>query len=426
MVLEVSGGRMAKVSVVLCSFQFPEEKFFSSLEKNRSYVGEVVVPFEGLNSDSDFNIRSFGRELKGRKLTRAEVRNFLVSKASNEDVLFLSESTYLEEDFIGELLEEKKEFSADIVFGNPIYFFNGKEDVKNLEQLFEKEKTLVSSLSIEDYVPEWGVLTTKSVIERGRGFDSFLEDYEFYDFIYRNIGWLRLRLAEFSYFTQEIKDSFVDTAWRSFVLRRMLGKFDWKKEVFPYLSWDEKPEVAKATALTLVGNQLCKYFDFFNASNCYREALLSFHNQETLRRLIDSLKGMGLFDRVRELLSPEQGIPEDDVERELQFLEGVETVISDLERAVEEGKALEALSAAVELAGVYEGAPLYNLFGVINWLRKDFESAYRFFYKAVTMNPINRDFLYNLFSVAETLDRKDKVEKLLMILVGEGNIEERV
>lgn len=417
---------MKKVSLILCSFNFPNNKFFSYLEKNKDYIGEILVPIKGSDFDSDLNIRYLGGELESEKLTRAKIRNFLVSKASYEYILFLSDTTYLDEGFIEELVEEKNEFSADIVFANPIYYLNGYEDVRNLEQPFGKEKSLVSTLSIEDYIPEWGVLTTKSVIEEGNGFDPFLDDYEFYDFIYRNIGWLRLRLAEFAYFTQEIRDTFIDTAWRSYVLRKVVSNFDWEGEVFPYLSWNEKPEIAKATALTLIGNQLCKYFDFFNASNFYREALLSFHNQETLKRLIDSLKKMGFFDKVRELLSPEQGISNDVVEKELHVVDGIEKVIADLERAVEEGKVLEALSAALELSEIYEGAPLYNLLGVINWIRKDLESAYRFFYKAVTMNPVNKDFLYNLSFVAESLDRKDKVEKLLTILLGEGSIEGQV
>ena len=417
---------MKKVSLILCSFDFPKSKFFDYLERNKDYIGEILIPGKKFNFDSDFNIKYLGEELEGKNLTKAKVRNFLVSKASYEDILFLSDTTYLDEGFIEELLEEKNEFSADIVFGNPIYNLNGHEDVKNLEQPFGREKSLVSTLSIEDYIPEWGVLTTKSVIEEGKGFDSFLEDYEFYDFVYRNINWLKLRLAEFSYFTQEIRETFIDTAWRSYVLRKVLTNFDWKSEIFPYLSWDEKPEIAKATALTLIGNQLCKYFDFFNASNFYRKALLSFHNQETLKRLIDSLKKMGFFDKARELLSPEQGISNEVVEKELQILDGIEKVISDLEKAVEEGKVLEALSAAVELSEIYEGAPLYNLLGVINWIRKDLESAYRFFYKAVTMNPVNKDFLYNLSFVAESLDKKEKIEKLLIILLGEEGIEGRV
>ena len=417
---------MTKVSVIVCSFDTPSDKFFDSLEKNKDFIGEILIPVRDVNLDSDFKIRCLGEEIDKTKINRSKLRNFLLSKVSNENVMFLSDNTYLDEDFIGELLEEKSEFSADVVFGNPIYVFNGKEDVKNLEQPFEKEKTLLSSLSIEDYIPEWGILTTKSTIEKGGGFDPFLDDYEFYDFIYRNIAWLKLRLAELSYFTQEIRDTFIDTAWRSYVLRKVLKKFDWKTEIFPYLSWDEKLEIAKATALTLIGNQLYKYLDFLNASNYYREALLSFHNQETLRRLINSLVGMGFFSRAKELLTPEQGISEEVIEREREILDGIEKVILDLEKAVEDGKVLEALSAAIELAEIYEGAPLYNLLGVINWLRKDLESAYRFFYKAVTMNPINKDFLYNLSSVAESLGRGDKVSKLLAILVGEEAIEGRV
>ncbi len=407
---------MEKVSVIVCSTELPEEKFFEGLEENASYIREVVIPFE-LKVDTGIHTLCLQEELKGKSLTKSELRNELTSRASSENILYLSSSTILEEDFIAELLEERNATSADIVFANPIYSFEGKEEVKNLEQTFGNEKALLSSLAVEDHIPEWGILTTKSVIERGGGFDPFLEDYEFYDFIYRNISWLKLRLSELTYFTQEIKETFIDTAWRSYVLRKMLKNFDWKEDIFPYLSWDEKPEVAKATALTLIGDRLSSYFDFLNASNCYREALLHFHNQETLRRLVDSFKNMGFFDKAREILSPEQGISKDVLERELELVNNLEKAIRELEQAVEEGKVVEALAAATEFAEVYSGAPIYNIFGVINWIKKDMENAYQFFYKAVTMNPLNKDFCFNLTSVARDLGKEKNVEKLYSILL---------
>ncbi len=417
---------MEKVSVLLISSSFPGERFFESLETNRDFIEEVILPLPAKNVEVDLPLRFVGEELPAAKITKADLRNFLVSKASSDKVLFVSESTYLDEDFVEELLEEREQTSADVVFANPIYVAGEEERLENLEQPYGREKTLISSLAIENFVPEWGVLTTKGVLEKGEGFDPFLEDYEFYDFLYRNLDWLSLRLSELTYFSQEVKESYVDTSWRSYVLRRMLGKYDWKTEVFPYLSWNEREDVAKATALTLIGNQLFKYFDLMNASNCYREALLSFHNQETLRRLIASLKGMGFFEKVRELLSPSQGLSEEEIERELEVIGGIEKVIKELETAVQDGKVLEALAAATELAKVYEGAPLYNLFGVINWIKKDLENAYRFFHKAVTMNPLDKDFLFNLSSVAKELDREEKVEKLLKILLSEAPVEGRV
>jgi hypothetical protein len=57
--------------------------------------------------------------------------------------------------------------------------------------------------------------------------------------------------------------------------------------------------------------------------------------------------------------------------------------------------------------------------GVINWIGKDLEGAYKAFYKAVTMNPISRDYLFNLTSVAKELSLQKQVEKLIENLVGE-------
>ena len=219
--------------------------------------------------------------------------------------------------------------------------------------------------------------------------------------------------------TQKIEDTFIDTSWRSFVLRkRVLQSFNWEKEIFPFLSWKEKREIAEATALTIVGNRLSKYYDFFNATEFYRRALLKFHNQETLKSLIEALKFMGLFEEAKKFLSPEQGVPEEVILREKHLIENIESLIKELENAVKGGKIYEVISAIQDVVSVYEGAPIYNILGVLSWIQEKKEEAYRFFFKAVTMNPLNEDYLFNLTSIAKALNKEQKVKNLVEILVG--------
>ncbi|TCK06636.1 tetratricopeptide repeat protein [Phorcysia thermohydrogeniphila] len=410
---------MEKVSLLVLSESEPKEEFLEAINENADFIHEVIFSGEESDVELDCPVKFLG--LKGEP--KGKIRNALVESANSENLLFVSSSTILEEDAIEELLEERESTGADIVFPNIIFHVGGKEEVKNFEQPFEKELNLVASLSIEDYVPEWGILTSKSVVEKGKGFDSSLGDYDFYDFLYRNIRWLKVRLAELTYVTQKIEDSFIDTSWRSYVLRkRVLQDFDWEKELFPFLSWHEKPEAAEATALTIIGNKLSNYYDFFNATDFYRRALLKFHNQESLRCLINALKTMGLFEEAKELLSPEQGVSEETISSEKQLIENIESIIKELEKAVEDGKVYEVITAIQDVVSVYEGAPIYNILGVLSWIQKKEEEAYRFFFKAVTINPINQDYLFNLASVAKRLKREEEVKKLIQILVGDLNL----
>ncbi|WP_456455090.1 hypothetical protein [Thermovibrio sp.] len=410
---------MEKVSLLITGEPVLDEEFLSSLESNREFIGEVIFAGKVKEVDASFPVRSLNlTELKG-----GEVRNALVKESSYENILFLESKTILEEELIEELLEEKSESRADVVFPNLILREGDNEKVKNYTQVLGREVELLPSLSIEDYLPETSLLTSKGVVERGGGFNDFLEDYELYEFIYRNIRNLKLSLSELSYATYEPLTSFIDTAYRAFVLRSVvLRKFDWQKELFPFLSWRENEKVAKATALTLIGKKLASYYDYFNAQNYLRGALLSFHNRETLRELIGCFLNMGLFDSAREFASASQGLTGEEVERERERISKIEQLIKELEEAVKEGKLREVMVASAQVLEVYGGAPLYNLLGVVNWIMKNTESAFKFFYKATTMNPLNEDYLYNLTEVAKELSLSFKVDKLLKVLL-EDNFE---
>lgn len=406
---QIAEEEVDKVSVIVSGE--PSEELLDSLSLNSDSISEVVVPSCKVSSPLPMKFLQVG-DLKGGALLNA-----LVKEASSDYLLFVKPTVSFEEEFIEELLEEFEGTDVDAVFPNLILRSGEGEEVKNYQQVYNKEISLVASLSLEDWIPDQVILFKREVLEKGELFDSKLADYELYDFLYRNLRWLKLKLAEFSYATYSLKDAFIDTAWRSFVLReKVLKKYDWKKELFPFLSWEEKPEVAEATALTIIGKRLAAYFDYFNASSYLRRALLKFHNQESLRELVGVLVNMGFFKEAKELLSPLQGMEKSDIK---ERIEKIESLIKELEKAVEEGKLEEVLAVASEVAGVYQGAPLHNLLGFIYWIGGKKEEAYRFFYKAVTMNPLDRDYLHNLTLSAKELGKGQEVERLVKILISE-------
>lgn len=409
---------MERVSVLILKDIGLNKNLIRSLELNKEFIKEVLLvgnkeEFKSFKR-SDLPVKIFERELSNR----AEQRNFLVNSATSELLLFVTTGTELEDTTLEELLEVYDESKADIIYPNIIFKFKDEEKIENYSDAYGKELDLLTTLKIEDYLPEWGVLAKKSIFEELGMFNENLEDFEFYEFIYRNIKSLKLKLSELSFVVQEMYESFIDTSIRSFVIRSaVLKQYDWRKEIFPFLSWDKNPNIAEATALTIIGNVLATYYDYYNASDYYRKALLTFHNQETLKNLIKVYTDMGLFEEVKKLIHPSQGMKEEEKEKTKFYVDKISELINELEEEVRKGNLVEVLVVLQDVVKFYSGAPVHNVLGVINWMQKRREDAYKFFFKAVTMNPINNDYLYNLATVAKDIGREKAVEKLIHRLV---------
>ncbi len=189
------------------------------------------------------------------------------------------------------------------------------------------------------------------------------------------------------------------------------------EKLFPHLSWNENKEVAQSTAYTMIGDALAEYHDLYNATDYYRKALISFHNKHTLNKLIKAYVDMGLFDNAKQLLTSEQGLTEEEIEKTKEDIEKVEKIIKGLEKGVEEGKIDEVLYTLSDVIDVYQGAPIYNIAGVVQFYRGDLENAFRFFYKAVILNPLEENILRNLTDVAKQLGRENEVVALVKRLL---------
>ena len=408
-----------KVSVLLISTGRFHEELAASLEENRDYIKEIFISGdESLIPEEIKELKVPLTYLDVKTPNKAVIRNKFLELSSSELVLFLSSECSLEDSTIEELLADMEDFGADIVYPNLIVQLGEEEKIKNFDDFYGKEVEIVKSLSIEKFIPEWGVLAKKSKIESLNRFDEKFADYEFYEFLYRNLRSIKLKLSEFSYVTHSIGDTFIDTSYRSWVIRNIVLKnYDWKSEIFSFLSWEEKPEIAQATALTIVGKTLSDYYDYFNASDFFRKALLTFHNQATLQELIKTYINMGLFKEAKDLISDLQGMSKEDQENIGFYADKIKSLVEELEKGIEEGKVFEVFTAIQDVAPIYDGAPIHNLLGVINWIQGNKEEAYKFFFKAVTMNPLNNDYLYNFAEVAKELGKEEEVKELIERLI---------
>jgi tetratricopeptide (TPR) repeat protein len=393
----------------------PEKTLKTIQENDLSDVKEIIV-MSKVNEDLEVPIKSIAIKTENK----AVIRNKMIEKSEGDYILWLSENNEIEDSTIEELKEITEEFpDADIIYPNEILKIEDEEEVRNFSDLYKQESVILQSLAIENHIPQWGVLTKKEIFNKYGNFNESYEDYEFYDFVYKNIKSLTLKHADLSYVTTWQEDTFVDTSYRSKTLRDILNIYNWQKEIFPSLNWKQNQNLAYATAYTMIGDQLSKYLDLFNAAEFYRKALLSFHNQVSLKKLINTLINMGLFEKARALTSIQQGLSVKDVEEITDKIKSIESLTEELEKAVEEGKAGDILVASNDIMDTYQGAPIYNIFGVIFALKKEFDTAYKFLYKAVTMNPVEENYLYNLLDVAEKLNRKENIKGLLQRLIGE-------
>ncbi len=375
------------------------DRLLSSLEPNKEYISQIIVSGE---SEQE-NVLS----LHVDSPNEAVHRNACLEAAKSDYILWLSPEIELEDETLevfADVLEETPDI--DILYPNEVFIDEEDEMIKNYEDWHGKEELLLQALSLENHLPKWAVLTKKSTIEKLGGFNPAYDDYSFYALIYKNLKNLSLKLSDLSFINNYTKQSFVDTSYRSRLLRDVMQLYP-MQEIFPSLGW-ENENLALATASTLIGDALAKYYDFFNAATFYRNALLSFHNQETLKKLIEAYVQMGLFDEAKKLLET-QDVPKERREEIKERIEQTQKLVQNIEKSIQEGHAAQILGAANDIISYYEGAPIYNVLGVIYTLNGDLENAYRFFYKAATMNPIDQDILANLTQIAKKLGKEEDV-----------------
>lgn len=386
------------------------EKVIESLEANSEYIDEIIYSgLEGIENAICLNIDSNNE---------AAHNNACAQKAKSDYILLLTPNIELEEETLEEFAEVVKEHpDADIIYPNEVFIIDEEEQIKNYDDWYQKEQLLLPSLAIEDYLPQWAVLVKKETIQKLGGFDPKYGEHAWYAFIYKNLDKLRLKLSDLSFVNHYLTQTFVDTSYRSLLVRDIVAMHP-PQEIFTSLDWSNEP-VALATAYTMIGNRLAKYIDYFNASDFYRKALMSFHNQETLRRLVDAYYQMGLFDEAMQTLRTQEATSELAQEYE-EKIEKTKKLISEIEQLVQNGKAGEVLAAANDISQFYQGAPIYNILGVIMALKGDKENAYKFLYKAATMNPLERDILENIAHIAKELGKEEEVAALYTRMTQQG------
>ncbi|GAB6072192.1 hypothetical protein JCM14244_05690 [Venenivibrio stagnispumantis] len=346
---------------------------------------------------------------------KAFLRNKALEKIDSEYTLWLSDFSELDDFTIDELVEVANEYKdADIIYPNSVYKnLQGDKSINMYPDFYGREKDILQTLSIENFLPEFGVLTKNQTV---KDFNEDFDDFEFYEKIYKNLNNLKLKCSDISFITINEKDSFIDTSYRAKAIRDLLEIYD-LKEIFKNINWEDENS-ALATAYTIIGDRLSNYYDFFNATEFYRKALLSFHNKHTLKQLIKAYVYMGLFDKAKELVSQEQGLNQDEIKAITQEISQAEQIINLLEKSVLENKLDDVLSMINEVIQYYKGAMIYNILGVIFYYKQDLINSYRFFHKAFTMNPIDEDILRNLVDLAKLTGNEEKVKKLVKRLIG--------
>ncbi len=386
------------------------KKVINALEENQENIKEVIYSgsIEEL-PDTELPIKALNINSENKAL----LRNETLKEATQEWILFCSTSTEIEDTTLEEFFDVLEEApNANIIYPNTVNIFSGEETVNNYDNLYENRYIILQGLTIERYIPEWGILINRSLLE-GKSFNENFKEYEFYEFFLRNIDNIKPVLSELSFINIYKTETFIDTSYGSKLVRDYIVKKYFPEELFPNLSWDENKELALSTAYTMIGDALTSYHDFYNASDFYRKALISFHNQHTLKKLINSYINMGLFENAKQLVVSEQGLSKEEIEELEEYISKIQSLIKELENKVEEGLLDEVLYTLNDVLSVYQGAPLYNIAGVISFYRGDIINAYRFFYKAVIINPLEENILRNLTDVAKQIGKEEEVLSLV-------------
>ncbi|MEJ5173101.1 MAG: hypothetical protein WHT47_05250 [Hydrogenothermaceae bacterium] len=387
------------------------QELIDSLNDNKEGILEII--FSGSEEDIDLGGFESVSYLNIDSDNKALIRNTVFERSSGDYILWISNSCELDFDFIGEILEVIEEYpDADIIYPNEVIIdIDGIETVRKFDDLYNREMDLVRILKLEKNLPEWGILTKRKIFEKLGKFDEQFEDYEFYNFLWKNIKHLKLKHSKFSFIINKYTDTFIDTSYNSYSLRKNISQYS-LEEIFPHLNWSNNENLALSTAYYMIGETLSDYYDLFNASEYFRKSAISFHNKISIQRLINTYSNMGLFDRALELLREDQGFTDEEIKNQTEDINNLKNLIDSIEKAISEGKVREIMESINEIYDVYKGAPILNILGVINYITGNKEDAFKFFYKAVTINPIDDDMLHNLIDVSKELGKEEKVKWL--------------
>ncbi|MRJ02186.1 MAG: hypothetical protein GXO19_03955 [Epsilonproteobacteria bacterium] len=359
-------------------------------------VGEVMSrsPVEGVES------QIVG---EGERNT-ARVANEMVERASHDYLIWLHDGVGID----GELLEEYRELleegEVDLIYPNLI--IGGRS--KNFSDWSDKKIELLQSFRLEEEIPPTAFCTKKRAFT---DFDESMEEYTFYNFLYRNIKRVSLRLSDLSFAELPELPTPMDLSFNSKTLRSILPLYNFQEELFYHLDW-KREEVAYATAYTLVGNRLMEYHDYYNASLFYKKALLFFHNQESLKNLLYSYYQMGLFSEMVKMVDREP-VQEELKERFTEKLFHTESLLKWLEPRVQGEKAEELDDRLIrDILDTYDGAPIHNLIAAYYIYRGELEKGYLHLFQAAMRNPIDRQILENIAPLAQHLQRTHEVSGL--------------
>ncbi len=386
------------------------DEVLEGINDNIENVHEII--YTGNEEDlegADFEFKALNLDTDNK----AVLRNAIIENAEGDYILWIDNFTVLEFDMLSDILEEMEDADdIDIFHPNVVYRdIYGNDIVKKGSDIYKKEKNILLTLSPEDFIPEFGILTKKETLEKLGKFDENYKDYEFYNFLYQNIEKLKLKFLEFNVILIYLINTFIDTSYRSKALREALKKHD-LKEVFLNLSWKENENLALATAYTNIGDIIYKYHDLYNTSEYYRKALISFYNKHTLYKLILTYLNMGIFNEAKNMVNNLEGFSEEERKILYEDIERVEKLIHNIEEAINQGQIQEIFELVNEISEVYKGAPFYNILGVLEFYGGNLENAYKFFYKSALLNPLNEDVIHNLTSLANQLGKQEDVKNL--------------
>ena len=336
----------------------------------------------------------------------AIMRNLLVKEASGEYILWLHPQTQIEEEFFDDIVEtlEEREY-PDLIYCNEIIQDkNGTEKVFNKNQWYDNEKALLHNLILHQEIPKWGVVQ-KRVTCMQHQFDSKYGPAAFWKFLYDNISHLKLTLAELAFVTNPHEER-IDRSYESLMLRDILKKYDFQKDIFVHLNWNRE-NIAYSTAFTTIGEKLVQLHDYYNASLFFNQALTAFHNQTSCEKLVDAYIQMGLFEEAKKVIQTQ--LSQNRQKEFLELLESIQKLITKLEELIQNGKYEYVIKASKAIRDTYDGALIHNILAAAYIYMDDKTDAFAHLLLAAMMNPLDRTILENLAPLAKMLHKEEEV-----------------
>ena len=428
------------VSIIIPTFNRSDmlgEALNSALNQNyKNY--EIIIVDDGSNDGTSKAVKNFispqVHYIRNNHEGVAQARNSGIQVAKGDYILWLDDDDLLFPNTIESHMSIVKKYpQVDVVYGNLEKFKGNSGEYLGVfepEDWYDKTSQLLSKMSTGCPIPNPGTMIKRSAYEKYGEYDPSFRRAGDYEFWSRTAEELVMKknpdiVCRYRIHGERLSgDRFIDYSFESVIIRKMVEKYGFKR-LYPWLSWEQKQQLAYQNALIILAESLIGFQDYFNALRVLETIPIDKSKSEALVLRVKNNLFLGNIQEVDRLLDwivDEAG--GDDHDEDLRrYVGNYKRLTGHLSKAVDDmdGEKVSHMIAQLEKHKVPLTSEIAETMGRYYQKRGDLEGAFNVIAAAVRMNPEDKHLIALADDFNVDKNRKNQLfsarERLLKTIV---------